>query len=85
MLRMSLRNRVFTGWIARLSLFGTNRALAGYSPLKLSSDFFRGALFERVSASRHDERAGANDWPGLHLFILGSERVNASRLKTLKC
>ena len=77
MLRMSLRNPVFAGGITGLSLFRTKLPLPGHSALKLASNFFRAALFERISASPHDERARANDRQGLHLFILGSERTIA--------
>ena len=68
---------MFAGGITGLSLFRTKLPLPGHSALKLASNFFRAALFERISASPHDERARANDRQGLHLFILGSERSNA--------
>ena len=68
---------MFTGGIVRGPLFRANRSLAGHAALELTADFLRGALFERVSTSAHDERARANDRQGLHLFILGSERSNA--------
>ena len=64
---------MFAGGITGLSLFRTKLPLPGHSALKLASNFFRAALFERISASPHDERARANDRQGLHLFILGSE------------
>ena len=70
---------MFAGWIAGLSLLGTDRTLAGHAALKLTSNFLRGALFERVSASPHDKRARANERQGLHLLILGNEAGNANR------
>jgi hypothetical protein len=74
---MSLWNSVFTGGITGFSLFGPDRSLAGYAALELTSDFLGSALFERVSASAHNQRARANDRQGLHLLILGSVRSNA--------
>jgi len=70
MLGMSLRNRMFSGWIAGFSLFGTNCSLPSHTALELTSDFLRAALFEWIGASPHDERARANDRQGLHLLIL---------------
>jgi hypothetical protein len=74
---MGLWNRMFTGRIARGPLFRTDRSLAGYTPLQLTTDFLGAAFFERVSTSTGEKRARANDRQGLHLFILGSERSNA--------
>jgi hypothetical protein len=75
---MSLWNSVFAGRIVRGPLFRANRSLAGHAALELASDFLRGALFERISASPHDERTRANDRQGLHLLILGSDLSIAS-------
>jgi hypothetical protein len=58
---MSLWNPVFPGWIAGFSLLGTKLPLPGDAALELTSNFLRGALFERVSASHHDKRARAYD------------------------
>jgi hypothetical protein len=74
---MGLWNRMFTGGIVRGPLFRANCSLAGHAALELTSDFLCAALFERVSASPHNERARANDRQGLHLFILRSEWSNA--------
>ena len=74
---MGLWNGVFTGGIAGAPLFRANRSLAGDAALELTSDFLGTALFEWVSASAYNERAGANNRQGLHLLILGSERSNA--------
>jgi hypothetical protein len=74
---MGLWNRMFTGGIVRGPLFRANRSLARHATLELTSDFLRGALFERVSTAAENERARANDRQGLHLLILGSERSNA--------
>jgi hypothetical protein len=48
---MSLRHAVLAGWIARLSLFGSDLALTGNAALQLRLHFLPASLFERVSTS----------------------------------
>jgi hypothetical protein len=69
---------VFAGRIVRGPLFRANRSLAGHAALELASDFLRAALFERISASPHDERTRANNRQGFNLLILGSDLFIAS-------
>jgi hypothetical protein len=74
---MSLWNAMFSGGIVRGTFDRTNRSLAGYSALQLTPDFLGAALFEWVSTSTGEKRAGANNREGPHLLILGKEGGNA--------
>jgi hypothetical protein len=59
------------GWVARRSLQRADRSLAGDSAFKLSLNFLRGALFERVGAASHSHACDRDqDRHAFHLRIL---------------
>jgi len=76
---MSFWYAVFGGRIARRPLDWAERPLAGDATLKLPSHFFGAALFERISATTHDQHPcdHKQDRHALHLLILGTKRSNA--------
>jgi len=50
---MSLWDAMLCGWVARRSLQWADCSLTRHSSLKLSLNFLRRALFERVGAASH--------------------------------
>ena len=51
---MSFRDTMLPGWIFRRPLERTECSLSGHAPLQLPLDFFRAALFERISTAARD-------------------------------
>jgi hypothetical protein len=76
-----LRHAVFAGWVARLSLFGSDLSLAGNATLKLRFHFLAASLFERVgaTASKRYARDHEQDRQGPHPLILGMKLAKANR------
>jgi leucyl/phenylalanyl-tRNA--protein transferase len=75
---MSLRHAVLARRVAGGSLERADGSLAGDAPLKLLSDFFTAALFDRIHAAARDHAYDhEQDRQGFHLLILESERVIA--------
>jgi hypothetical protein len=59
------------GWVARRSLQRADCSLASDSSFKLSLNFLRGALFERVGAASHTQACDRDqDRHAFHLRIL---------------
>jgi hypothetical protein len=59
------------GWVARRSLQRADCSLTGDSAFKLSLNFLRGALFERVGAASHSQACDRDqDRHAFHLRIL---------------
>jgi hypothetical protein len=59
------------GWVARRSLQRADCSLTGDSSFKLSLNFLRGALFERVGAASHTQACDRDqDRHAFHLRIL---------------
>lgn len=58
---MGLRHPVFTGGISGLALLGADLASAGYTALKLGTDFFAGSSFERIAATADHEQTADRD------------------------
>src|ERR1700686_156422 len=78
-LRMSLRPAVFARRITRRALLRSNCALPPHAALQLLLDFRGLPLFERIGATRGEERDRdqEEDRQALHLPILESERFIA--------
>jgi hypothetical protein len=71
MLGMSLWDAMLCGWVARRSLQRPDCSLAGHSSFKLSLNFLRGALFERVGAASRSQACDRDqDRHAFHLRIL---------------
>jgi len=72
---MSLWDAMLSGWVARISLQGADCSLAGHSSFKLSLNFLRRALFERVGAATHSQACDReHDRHAFHLRILWRPR-----------
>jgi len=68
---MSLWDAMLSGWVARRSLQWADRSLTPHSSFKLSLNFLRGALFERVGAASHSQACDRDqDRHAFHLRIL---------------
>jgi len=68
---MSLWDTMLSRWVARRSLQRADCSLAGYSSFKLSLNFFRGALLERVGTATHSQACDREqDRHAFHLRIL---------------
>jgi len=78
---MRLRDGVFGGGIAGLSLFWADLALAGDAALQLRLHFGTASLFEWIGASTGDQHAADRDQDrqGPHPFILRMKRTKANR------
>jgi hypothetical protein len=81
---MGLRHAVLGRGIAGQPLDWAERSLASNTTLKLPSYFFRAPLFERVSATGHDQHPcdHEQDRHASHLLILESRRCKASVVAT---
>ncbi|SRR6266446_361612 len=78
---MTLRNAVLSGGIIRRSIKRAYGSLARHAALKLASNLFRAALFQRIGTPTRDKRKRADDRQGFHRLMLRSDRTNARRLK----
>ena len=77
---MSLRDGVFAGRIAGLSLFGNDLSLSADAALQLRLHFSATSLFERIgTAGKRRARDQKKDRPGPHLLILGMKSSKANR------
>ena len=74
---MTLRNAVLSGGIIRRSIKRAYGSLARHAALKLASNLFRAALFQRIGTPTRDKRERAEDRQGFHLLILESKCANA--------
>jgi hypothetical protein len=77
---MRLRDAVFAGWIAGLSLFGDDLSLTRNAALKLRSHFLTASLFDGIGATAHERRARdcEQDQQGPHPLILGMNLSKAN-------
>ena len=79
---MRLGNAMFAGWIAGISLFGDDLALAGDPALQLGLHISTTAMFERIGATTGKRRACdcEEDRQGPHPLILGMKLANANEV-----
>jgi hypothetical protein len=80
---MSFRDTMLPGWIFRRPLERTECSLSGYAPLQLPLDFFRAALFERISTAARDQHPCDHEQHrhALHLLILRTKVYFARELR----
>ena len=58
---MRLRHTMLAGGISRLAFLRHDLTLAGQTSLKLGSDFFSGAAFERIGTTAEHHREADHD------------------------